>query len=35
MPGDTHEMITMAERRFLARIRIIVPLGGADSVMWR
>lgn len=28
MPGNPREMITMAERRFPARIRIGVPPGG-------
>ena len=28
MPGNPHEMITMAERRFPIRIRIAVPPGG-------
>ncbi len=28
MPGNPHEMITMAERRFPVRIRIAVPPGG-------
>ena len=28
MPGNPREMITMAERRFPARIRIDVPPGG-------
>jgi hypothetical protein len=28
MPGNAHEMIMMAERLFLVRIRIGVPPGG-------
>jgi hypothetical protein len=28
MPGNPHEMITLAERRFPVRIRIAVPPGG-------
>ena len=28
MPGNTHEMITVAERSFPVRIRIAVPPGG-------
>ena len=39
MPGNPREMITMAERRFSARIRIGVPPGGfgqryADVTAW-
>jgi hypothetical protein len=28
MPGNPHDMITMADRHFPARIRIAVPPGG-------
>ena len=28
MPGNPHEMITVAERRFPVRVRIAVPPGG-------
>src|SRR5215469_16180107 len=31
MPGNPHEMITMAERRFPVRIRIAIPPGGLDK----
>ena len=39
MPGNPREMITMAERRFSARIRIGVPPGGfgqryAEMTAW-
>ena len=39
MPGNSREMIVMAERRFPARVRIAVPPGGfgqryAEMTAW-